>query len=210
MDSLTGFMLALMGEGDHLTWWQGAVRACVVFLATWLLLRVAGRRAFAQKTAFDLCVVLLLGAVLSRAIIGATAFATALAASLTLVLMHRAVGWLSSRYAAFDRITGGYAIDLIENGHVDRARIAQAMVSEEDLKANLRATLQKETLEGVSRVVLERDGALTFVRETKKQAETGGRAKRAHADEQGTPASRHPVENADKVNGSSVFRWPGR
>jgi uncharacterized membrane protein YcaP (DUF421 family) len=141
MDSLTGLVLALMGEGDHLTWWQGAVRAFVVFLSTWLLLRVAGRRAFAQKTAFDLCVVLLLGAVLSRAIIGATAFATAFAASLVLVLMHRAVGWLSSRYAAFDRITGGYAIDLIEDGEVDRSRIAQAMVSEEDLKANLRATL---------------------------------------------------------------------
>jgi len=208
MDSLTSLMLALMGEGDHLTWWQAAVRAFVVFLATWLLLRVAGRRAFAQKTAFDLCVVLLLGAVLSRAIIGATALATAFAASLTLVLMHRAVGWLSSRYAAFDRITGGYAIDLIDDGHVDRARIAQAMVSEEDLRANLRATLHKESLEGVTRVVLERDGALTFVREAKKPS-TDGRAK-AHANGKDTPASRHTVENADKVNGTSVSRCSGR
>ncbi|WP_211948418.1 DUF421 domain-containing protein [Cupriavidus yeoncheonensis] len=204
-------MLALMGEGDPLTWWQGAVRAIIVFLSTWLLLRVAGRRAFAQKTAFDLCVVLLLGAVLSRAIIGATAFPTAFAASLVLVLMHRAVGWLSSRYAAFDRITGGYAIDVVEHGEIDRARIAQAMVSEEDLKASLRASLQAETLEGVTRVVLERSGDLTFVRETKKPSATGGRATQAHANDQGaTPASRHPVENADKVNGTSVSRWSGR
>ncbi|CAG2150737.1 DUF421 domain-containing protein [Cupriavidus numazuensis] len=196
MDSLNGFMHAVLGEGDQLAWWQGAVRAVIVFIATWLLLRVACRRSFAQKTAFDLCVVLLLGAVLSRAVVGATSFPTAFAAALVLVLMHRGVAWLSSRYPTFDRFTGGQAIDLLKDGNVDHARVAQAMVSEEDLKANLRSSLQAETLEGISRVVLERNGVLTFVREKNKRGPETGHPAKAHA--------------PGKINGASVTRLPGR
>jgi hypothetical protein len=59
-------------------------------------------------------------------------------------------------------------------------------------------------------VVLERDGALTFVRETNKSSATDCRAKQAHANDKDTPASRHIVENADKVNGTSVSRGSGR
>ncbi|KAF7964033.1 hypothetical protein AWV80_02985 [Cupriavidus sp. UYMU48A] len=193
MDSLTGLMHALLGEGDQIAWWQGAVRAVIVFLATWLLLRVAGRRSFAQKNAFDLCVVLLLGAVLSRAIVGATSFPTAFAAALVLVLMHRAVAWLSSRYPRFDQFTGGSAIDLLKDGEIDDTRVAEAMISREDLKANLRSSLQAETLEGVSRVVLERNGVLTFVREKHRR-----------------PDPPHAVDKVDKINGASVTRLPGR
>jgi uncharacterized membrane protein YcaP (DUF421 family) len=164
MQVIAEVMRQLVGDGDDLAWWQGAVRAAIIFAGTWALLRLAGRRAFAQKTSFDLCIVLLLGAVLSRAVVGATSFSVAFTASLVLVLLHRLVGSLSSRYPAFDRATGGHALDLMRAGELDRERISRAMLTEEDLKANLRETLQTDSFDDLSRVVLERDGKLTFVR----------------------------------------------
>ncbi|TDF65526.1 DUF421 domain-containing protein [Cupriavidus sp. L7L] len=168
MEILLDMVRRAVGEGDELQWWQGAVRAAVIFIATWAMLRLAGRRAFAQKSSFDLCIVLLLGAVLSRAVVGATSLTVAFAAALVLVLLHRAVGWLSGRYPAFDRATGGYALDLLHQGQLDRKRIGRAMLTEEDLKANLRATLQTDSFADLTRVVLERDGKVTFVRRSKE------------------------------------------
>ncbi|WP_231942571.1 DUF421 domain-containing protein [Cupriavidus taiwanensis] len=164
MQVLAEVMRGLLGEGDDLAWWQAGVRAAVVFAGTWALLRLAGRRAFGQKSSFDLCIVLLLGAVLSRAVVGATSFPAAFAAALVLVLLHRAVGWLSSRSPGFDRATGGDALDLMRAGELDGERLRGAMLTEEDLKANLRATLQTDSFDDLSRVVLERDGKVTFVR----------------------------------------------
>ncbi|WER48519.1 DUF421 domain-containing protein [Cupriavidus sp. WKF15] len=207
MDSLSGFLHDLIGDGDQLTWWQGAMRAAIVFLATWLLLRVAGRRSFAQKTAFDLCVVLLLGAVLSRAIVGATSFPAALAAAFVLVLMHRGVAWLSSRFALFDRFTSGRAIDLLKDGGIDDTRVAKAMLSQEDLKASLRASLQAETLDGISRVVLERTGALTFVRATHRRPQATGSATKTKPNDRGTFAA---ADSTGKLNGTAVSRLPRR
>ncbi|NUO88913.1 MAG: DUF421 domain-containing protein [Cupriavidus sp.] len=157
-------MRGLLGDGDDLAWWQAGLRAAMVFVGTWALLRLAGRRAFAQKSSFDLCIVLLLGAVLSRAVVGATSLAAAFAAALVLVLLHRAVGWLSSRSPGFDHATAGNALDLMRGGELDRERLRGAMLTEEDLRANLRATLQTDSFNDLGRVVLERDGKVTFVR----------------------------------------------
>jgi uncharacterized membrane protein YcaP (DUF421 family) len=158
------FTMAVFGEGDTLAWWQMSARAALIFIAAWALLRLAGRRSFSQQTSFDLCIMLLLGAVLSRAVVGASPVLGTLAASAVIVMLHRLVGMLSRRYAAFDRVVGGKPMDLMRAGRLDRPGMARAMVSEEDLKANLRAVFHGETLRGVERVVLERNGRLTFVR----------------------------------------------
>lgn len=171
LEVLSDVMSRALGDGDDLQWWQGAVRAAVIFVGTWAMLRLAGRRAFAQKSSFDLCIVLLLGAVLSRAVVGATSLKVAFAAALVLVLLHRVVGWLSGHYPMFDRATGGHALDLLSQGELDRGRVSRAMLTEEDLKANLRATLQTDSFADLTRVVLERDGKVTFVRRSREDSQ---------------------------------------
>lgn len=57
---------ALFATNEHLEWWQALLRAAFVFVVAWALLRLAGRRSFAQKTPFDLCIMLLLGSQCSR------------------------------------------------------------------------------------------------------------------------------------------------
>ena len=56
------------------------------------MIRIAGRRSFGQKTPFDACTTVLLRAILSRAVVGASPFWSAVGATMALVVMHRAVG----------------------------------------------------------------------------------------------------------------------
>ena len=142
------------------------LRAAFVFVVAWALLRLAGRRSFAQKTPFDLCIMLLLGAVLSRAVVGATSTGVAMGASLVLVLMHRSVGWICTRYPPFDRLIGGNPIELLSNGELDRNAIAHTEISDEDLASSMRQSLQTETQSGVKRIVVERNGKISFVRQS--------------------------------------------
>lgn len=166
------------GRGNDLTWYQMALRAAVIFVAAWVTLRGAGRRAFSQRTAFDLCIILLLGAVLSRAIVGASPMGATLAAALMLVSLHRLLGWLASRHRWFDRVMGGTAIDLLKHGNLDRSAMQHAMLGEEDLAANIRASLQSDSLADVERIVVERNGTVTFVKRSKEKSadQAGSRA----------------------------------
>ena len=60
----------LFGEGEHLNPLQMACRILVIYLVALLWIRVAGRRAFGRLSTFDNVISILLGAVLSRAVVG--------------------------------------------------------------------------------------------------------------------------------------------
>nr|WP_315591868.1 YetF domain-containing protein [uncultured Cupriavidus sp.] len=57
----------------------------------------------------------------------------------------------------------------MHQGALDRASMAHAMVTDEDLRANFRATFHDDSMRDVDRVVLERNGRLTFVRESDRR-----------------------------------------
>ena len=179
-DGIQAAMQAVFGRGEELAWYQMAARAALVFMAAWVLLRVAGRRTFAQKTAFDLCIMLLLGAILSRAVVGASPMLGTLAAAAVLVFMHRAISMLSARWPAFDRIVGGRPIVLVLDGMENRHARKRAMLSDEDLDANARASMHAPGWDRQWNVVLERDGQITFVKPQARHGTPGPAAREDH------------------------------
>ncbi|MGM2885457.1 hypothetical protein ACS2R9_27050, partial [Bacillus cereus group sp. BC64] len=84
-------VVALFGQGRMLGPGQMVLRAIVVFVVALVLIRIAGRRAFGQRSPFDHVVGILLGAILSRAVVGASPFVATVAASLAIAQLHRVI-----------------------------------------------------------------------------------------------------------------------
>ena len=79
----------LFGSGEHLTALQMSVRAFIMFFITLALIRFAGMRIFGKRTAFDNILVVMLGAVLARGVVGASPFFSTVAAAAVMVIVSQ-------------------------------------------------------------------------------------------------------------------------
>lgn len=153
----------VFGSSEDLEWWQMSARAVVVFILAIMYVRLSGRRSFGMRSAFDNTIVILLGAILARAVVGASPFFPTLAASLTLVLMHRLFAWVSIHSHAFGKLIKGSPIPLYKDGKLVAENMSRSLISEHDLKAGLRDAIHTESLDGVETVLLDRDGRISVI-----------------------------------------------
>ena len=157
-------MIALIfGDDSNLNAGQMAARAAAVFVITLALIRVSGRRSFGQRTPFDAATTVLLGAVLSRGIVGASPFGATVAAAAVLVLLHRLFGWLSVRWDGFDVFVNGHERVIVDEGRPDARELESALVSRRDLDEAVRKKVGHAEMAGVQTATLERDGEISLL-----------------------------------------------
>lgn len=154
----------IFGEGKDLNVLQMSCRSVVVFLIAYLLLRISGRRSFGLRTPLDNIITITLGAVLSRAIVGASPFVPIVVASLVIVLLHRAFAWLTTRSKAFAGFAEGDKILLYSNGKFDRHHMKRALVREEDIMRGVRRAALTDDLEKIDRIYMEQNGEISVVK----------------------------------------------
>lgn len=157
------FLTQCFGEGSDLTVRQMCARTVIVFIFTLVMIRVAGRRSFGQRSAFDSCVVVLLGAVLSRAIVGASPFLATLAASFVLVLLHRLLAIASLQWAGIERLVNGSERVLVDQSKQNDEQMRLGLISASDLTEAVRKALHTEDMQKVEKAVLERNGEITVI-----------------------------------------------
>jgi uncharacterized membrane protein YcaP (DUF421 family) len=156
-------MLWLFGEGQELSSWQMAARGVAMFFVLLVLIRVSGRRSFGQGNAFDAALTVMLGAILSRAVIGVSPFWPTVCAGAAVAVLHRLVALASVRWAAFDRLVSGRNRELLRDGRPDRSALRKGLITDCDLTDAVRQKTGREEWAGVHRAVLERDGSITVV-----------------------------------------------
>ena len=162
MQSLEAAIDLLFGSGTELTVLQMVCRAVVIFAAALLFMRASGRRSFGQHTAFDICVTVLMGAVLSRAIVGASPFWSTVAAGAAIALLHRALAYLCVHSRRLEDWLAGKPAELARGGVLDAHSMRSALVSEEDLRKEMRKHAGHDALAKLRRAVLERDGSVSI------------------------------------------------
>jgi uncharacterized membrane protein YcaP (DUF421 family) len=158
------YMDLVFGSGSDLGIVQMAARAVVIFVLALAMIRLSGRRSFGQHSSFDASMTVLLGAVLSRAVVGASPFFATVAAGLAVVVMHRTIAWISLRWPAFDRLISGSERVLVEGGIQDMESMRKALISERDLAEAMRKKFGADTQGPPARAVLERDGTVTLAK----------------------------------------------
>lgn len=151
----------IFGQGKDLTALQMCARAVLVFHLTLAIMRLSGRRSFGQRSAFDNVVAMLLGAIISRAVVGASPFGPTMAAAVVIVALHRVLAWAAVAAPALDRLINGTERVLVSGGEPDRAQMRRGLISDRDLLESARQH-GRSTLADCD-LVLERGGQVSVV-----------------------------------------------
>ena len=154
---------AVFGHGRDLDALQMAARAFVLFFVSLALIRIGGMRTFGRKSSLDSVIVIVLGAVLSRPIVGVSPAVPAIAASLVLVVLHRLVAWATASVPWLDRLIKGSPATLYDHGHLDEDAMRRAGISQNDLVEAVHRHARKPRLEDVETVVVEASGELSVI-----------------------------------------------
>jgi len=167
MNAFTNFlpwMIGPDGQPNDLTILQLCLRAFIIFVLGLAMVRVGDRRSLSEKTGFDTLFLVLMGAILARAINGSAAFLTTIGCAIFLMLVHRAFAFIACRSHAFGKLIKGNEVVLVSDGQIDWKAMKRHLVSKHDLEEDLRLSAQTEKISEIRAARLERSGDISFIK----------------------------------------------
>lgn len=165
MDNFT----LLFGRGEDLTISQMSLRGVIVFVFALALIRISGRRSFGIKSPLDNIIVITLGAVLSRAIVGASPFLPVIVTCITIVVLHRLAARIFSAFPKIHNFLEGEKIILFENGDFIEDNLKRAVLCRNDVMKGVREAALSENLADIEKVYIENSGKITVIKKTTRQ-----------------------------------------
>ena len=154
----------IFGRDKNIDLLQMVCRAIGVFLIALVLIRISGRRSFGVRTPLDNIILILLGATLSRTIVGASPFVPVVTACFAIVILHRFFGWIVSRNKWFAKIMEGNKILLFENGKFIHENERRALVCREDIMQGIRKSALTDDMDKIDKVYIERNGEISAIK----------------------------------------------
>lgn len=157
------FFVAIFGEGEELNTLQYCTRGVAIFFIALLLIRLSGRRSFGLRTPLDNIIAILLGAILSRAIVGASPFLPVVLVCFIITLLHRLFSWILVKNKNFRSVIEGEKILLFDNGNFLKNNLMRALISKEDILQSMRASAHSEDFSQVEKIYMEKNGKISIV-----------------------------------------------
>jgi len=157
---------ALLGVGvepKDLTFVQISLRGIIVFLVTLATVRIGHKRSLSRKTPFDAVLLVILAAVLSRAINGSAAFFATLGGGVVLVVIHRLFAYLAFYSHGFGILVKGKPDVIVRDGKCDLATMRRNHVSMHDLDEDMRLSVHINDLSKIRVARVERSGDISFI-----------------------------------------------
>ncbi len=142
---------------------QLSLRAVLLLVVGLVCVRIAGRRTFSQAAPLDIIVYLIVGSNLSRIMMGGANVFPALAATLTLVVLHRVLAYCTLHKSALSEWLKSHPTVLVRDGRMDEQAMARQGISRDDLLESLRMK-DTESVDDVRLATLERSGKISVVR----------------------------------------------
>ena len=157
-------LLGLGVEPKDLTFIQISLRGIIVFLVTLTAVRIGHKRSLSRKTPFDAVLLVILAAVLSRAINGSAAFFATLGGGVVLVLLHRLFAYLAFYSHGFGILVKGHPDTIVRDGQCDLRVMRRNHVSMHDLEEDMRLSAHTDDLSGIRLARVERSGDISFIK----------------------------------------------
>lgn len=139
------------------------IRAAVIFVFLYLLMRMLGRRELSSMEPFDIILLVVIGDLVQQGVTQSDYSVTgALLAVSTIALLTVLVSWTSFRFRQLRPILAGEPIVLVEDGKVIERNLRRQRLTQEEVEAEARLE-QISSLEEVHWAILETNGRISFV-----------------------------------------------
>jgi uncharacterized membrane protein YcaP (DUF421 family) len=156
----------LFGHGKDLNSLQMSVRAITVFFIALFLIRFTGMRVFGIKSAFDTCVIIMLGAILSRAVTGASPFIPTIISSAAFVIVYKIIARLSVTHQFISHLVKGKPLSLYKDGVLNDRNLKKCTLSYGDVMEEVRLLLNQNSLDNISEIFMERTGKISVIKKS--------------------------------------------
>ena len=159
-------MLETIFGGKEPDFVQECARAILIFCYGLTMLRLSGRRTFAQMSAIDLVISIIVGSNLSRAMTGSVPFWGTLASVMVLVALHSLLAHAVARSPVLARWIEGGPVVLSRDGAILEGARLRCKISMDDLDESLR----EKGLDGLGEIrktrklVLEPSGKISVIK----------------------------------------------
>ena len=167
MNAFWNFFQTLLGlslEPKDLTFVQISLRGIIIFLATLIMVRLGSKRSLAHRTPFDAILLVILAAVLSRAINGSAPFVATIGGGAVLVALHRLFALLAFHSHWFGTLVKGRPDPIVRDGQCDFQTMRRNHVSTHDLDEDMRLSAQTDDLSTIRLARVERSGDISFIK----------------------------------------------
>jgi uncharacterized membrane protein YcaP (DUF421 family) len=139
------------------------IRAAIVFLFIWVLMRVLGRRELSSMEPFDLIMLVVIGDLIQQGMTQQDVSITgALLAATTIGLLTILLAWFHYRFPRLRPALEGRPVVLVEDGKPIEPNLKRERITLEELAAQARLK-EIESISDVRWAVLETSGAISFI-----------------------------------------------
>jgi len=164
------FFSNLLGlDTEKLLGYQMACRAFVIFFIALIFVRISGIRTLGKQSTFDHLTILILGAIMGRAIVTHQSFAGTLIAAFVIIMLHRLLAWLTFKSTGAGFIFKGEPVQLIKNNQFDEDNMKKTHITKNDIMVALRTELHTDDFKDLKDAYIERSGKISFVLKSKAQ-----------------------------------------
>ncbi len=157
-------LIKIFGQGHDLTILQMVARGIVIFIIALIIIRLSGRRSFGMHMPLDNVITILLGAILSRAVVGASPFIATVVTCFIIAIAHRICSTFAFYNNTFGHLTKGEEMILYVDGELRENNLKRCMISKKDLVEGIRLNANINSLEEAECVYMERNGQISVIK----------------------------------------------
>jgi uncharacterized membrane protein YcaP (DUF421 family) len=140
------------------------VRAAVIYVVLFLLLRASGNRQFSRLTSFDIVVLILVAETAGQALVGEDYSLTAAIVAITaIVAFDILISLAKARWQRADQYMEGIPVILVDRGHVIERHLKRERVDRGDILQAAREKHGLERFDEINYAVLESDGSISII-----------------------------------------------
>ncbi len=156
--------LGLGLDPKALTFGQISLRGIIIMISALIMIRLGSRRSLAEKTVFDIVLIVVLSAVLARPINGSAPLFPTIGCGFVLVFLHRFFAWIACRSHSFGILIKGEPHVIVKDGRANERAMRRHNISPHDMEEDLRLSAKTEDLSEIRVARLERSGDISFIK----------------------------------------------